>query len=89
MTRMPSTQPSWASTCAVASPIPFVPRKMPTVAPTLVANDQIEHQPHVLGDVLRQFLTGPRKSRLVGGWMPAFECFIFLCAVDAFLDVAD
>jgi len=32
---------------AVASPIPFVPRKMPRVATTLVANEAIEHQPYV------------------------------------------
>ena len=32
---------------AVASPIPFVPRKAPTVAVTLFADDEIPHQPYV------------------------------------------
>ena len=32
---------------AVASPIPFVPRTKPTVAATLLANDEIPHQPYV------------------------------------------
>jgi len=32
---------------AVASPIPFVPRSLPTVTTTLVATDDIPHQPYV------------------------------------------
>ena len=52
-------------------------------------HDQIEHQLHVIGDVLRQLVRRPRHVGLRQRRPPAFDALFLRCLRDALLDVAD
>ena len=52
-------------------------------------HDEVEHQPHVIGDLLRQFIRGSGQIGSRQRWTPAFEAFFLGRSVDPLFDASD
>jgi len=52
-------------------------------------DDQVEHQFHVLGHILRKRIGRARNVWSGEGWTPPFEALILRRAIDPFFDIAN